>query len=202
MNIGLMNDGSGKHYEVAGLRSLKTDSQGAERFADSFQNDVKRMDAAKSAKTANGGEAKNAYFRGAKGGIVEYNGVTFRCNYKTGALELGDCSRPYKCIRVSLEKGGSLLFNPDSISGLNQAISMFSAEDRGRIMRSIQLYNMTKDKLEELEEEENEDPKEASSTKDDDVEYESDGTEKDEITEDYVAVLRERTERYEIYDVA
>ena len=44
------------------------------------------------------------------------------------------------------------------MSGLSQAIGMFSAEDRGRIMLAIKLYQMTQDKLEELEEDEKSGP--------------------------------------------
>ena len=209
MNIGITSDRVSNNYSATGSVLLQADNQKNERFADYFQKgNVKHLEGTRYAMTPSGDEVKNAYFRGAKNGVVSYNGVSFRCNYKTGALELGDCSHPNQCIRVPLEKGGSLLFNPDSISGVNQAIGMFSAEDQGRIMRAIQLYNMAKDKLEEIEEDENADPEESTSLNekvdsDDAVEKDkSEAVEQVEITKDYVATLCEKTERYEIYDVA
>ena len=76
-------------------------------------------------------------------------------------------------------------------------------------MRAIQLYNMSKDKLEELEEEENADPEDRSLGKIDSNEGDNDQREttpeevnQADATKDYVATLRERTEVYEIYDVA
>lgn len=211
MDIGLTNNRLNSYNVPNASSKGKSMSQGSDSFSDYFQKgNVKHLEGAKYAMTPSGDEAKNAYFRGAKDGYVEYNGVTFRCNYKTGALEFGDCSHPNQCIRVPLEKGGSLLFNPDSISGINQAIGMFSAEDQGRIMRAIQLYNMAKDKLEELEEDENADPEGRSLGNVDSIEgknhQQNDDTpevvEQAEITKDYVSRLRERTEVYEIYDVA
>ncbi len=210
MGFGVTNSVISNDYAVKNNEPSKTENQREESFADFFQKgNVKHLEGAKYAMAPNGDELKNTYFRGAKDGMVSYNGVTFRCNYKTGALELGDCSHPNQCIRVALEKGGSLLFNPDSISGINQAIGMFSAEDQGRIMRAIQLYNMSKDKLEELEEEENADPEDRSLGKVDSNEGDNDQREttpeevnQADATKDYVATLRERTEVYEIYDVA
>ena len=209
MNIGITNDRVSNNYSATGSVLLQADNQKNERFADYFQKgNVKHLEGAKDAMAPSGDEAKNAYFRGAKDGVVSYNGVSFRCNYKSGALEIGDCSHPNQCIRVSLEKGGSLLFNPDSISGVNQAIGMFSAGDQGRIMRAIQLYNMAKDKLEELEEDENADPEETTTLNektDGNNAAEKDGSEDVkhvEIAKDYVATLREKTEQYEIYGIA
>ena len=208
MNIGLTDERLNSYQMTNGFSKRKTDPQDTDSFSDYFQKgNVKHLDGAKYAMSPSGDEAKNAYFRGAKDGYVEYNGVTFRCNYKTGALELGDCSHPNQCIRVPLEKGGSLLFNPDSIGGVNDAIGMFSAEDQGRIMRAIQMYNMAKEKLEELEEDKNADPEETTGL-DERVDnnnaaedHREEDVEQAEITKDYVAILRRRTEQYEVYDV-
>lgn len=167
-------------------------------------NLTKHIDGAKSAFQLYGqSEVKNPYFLAAKNGFVEYNGTQFKCNFETGALELGDCSNRLDCIRVPLSGGGSLLFNPDSTRGVTNAIGMFSAEDQGRIMRAIQMYNMAKEKLEELEEDENAVP-EAGLT---DADNQSDelpadsADDEEDVTRDYFVRLKAQTLNYEIYDV-
>ncbi|MCM1263941.1 MAG: hypothetical protein NC313_14615 [Butyrivibrio sp.] len=73
----------------------------------------------------------------AKDGVIEYNGVIFVCDAKNNAIHLGDTSNPKDCIRVSLSKGGCLIFNRDNIGDLSKAIGMFSPEDVNLIMRAI-----------------------------------------------------------------
>ena len=94
----------------------------------------------------------------AKDGIVEYNGVTFTCDYKENALCLGDMSDPKKVLRISLPSGGSLNVNVDSIGSLQKAASMFSPEDLNAILRAIHEYNHCTKKLNEIEDEENKSP--------------------------------------------
>lgn len=46
-------------------------------------------------------------------------------------------SNPKNVINIPLSKGGCLRVNRDNIGDLAKAISMFSSEDIGRIMRAI-----------------------------------------------------------------
>lgn len=82
-------------------------------------------------------EAKCPYAYLAKDGVITYNGVTFVCDEMRNALYLGDCSDMKNCIRVNLEKGGSLIVNRDNLGELSAAISMFTPEDIRRIMCAI-----------------------------------------------------------------
>ena len=100
-------------------------------------------------------KAVNEYFSMAQDGVINYKGVTFACDYKTNTLTLGDCSNEDNCIRVGLSKGGSFLFNRDEIGSVSDAITMFSPEDRTRIMRAIQMDNMAQKALKEIEDEDN-----------------------------------------------
>ncbi|MCF0130168.1 MAG: hypothetical protein HUJ71_00500 [Pseudobutyrivibrio sp.] len=70
-------------------------------------------------------------------GVIEYNGVTFICDYGKNTLNLGDTSDKSKCLYIPLEKGGSLVVNRDNLGVLQNAIGMFSAADIGRILRAI-----------------------------------------------------------------
>ena len=70
-------------------------------------------------------------------GVIEYNGVTFICDYEKNTLNLGDTSDKSKCLCIPLEKGGSLVVNRDNLGALQNAIGMFSAADIGRILRAI-----------------------------------------------------------------
>lgn len=92
----------------------------------------------------------------AKDGIVEYNGVTFVCDYKKNALCLGDVSDPKKILNISLPSGGCLKVNKDNIGDLQRAAGMFSPEDLNAIMRAIAQYNHCTSKLNEMDEEEEE----------------------------------------------
>lgn len=92
----------------------------------------------------------------AKDGIVEYNGVTFVCDYKKNALCLGDVSNPKNVLNISLPSGGCLKVNKDNIGDLQRAAGMFSPEDLNAIMRAIAQYNHCTSKLNEIDEEEEE----------------------------------------------
>lgn len=70
-------------------------------------------------------------------GMIEYNGVVFRCDYEAGALCLGDMSNKKNVLTIPLSKGGSLKVNRDNIDQLGKAIGMFSPEDVNRILRAI-----------------------------------------------------------------
>lgn len=54
----------------------------------------------------------------------------------------GDCSNEKNCIRVLLSKGGILRVNRDNIDDLNMSLNMFSATDRGLIIRALQIDDM------------------------------------------------------------
>lgn len=81
-------------------------------------------------------KAPYSYLADASGTIV-YKGVTFQCDDEKGQICLGDMSNPKNVINIPLTKGGCLRVNRDNIGDLAKAISMFSAEDIGRIMRAI-----------------------------------------------------------------
>lgn len=91
----------------------------------------------------------------AKDGVIEYNGVTFVCDYDRNRITLGDVSNKKDCITVALAEGGSLVVNRDNLSELAKAIGMFSPEDVNRIMRAIALDNKIHQMQQELEDEEN-----------------------------------------------
>ena len=84
--------------------------------------------------------------------VIEYKGTVFFCDQKTNALMLGDCSDRSKCITIPLAEGGSLVVNRENIGDLLDAITMFSKEDRGRIIEAIQQDRMAQRALRELEE--------------------------------------------------
>lgn len=90
----------------------------------------------------------------AKGGIIEYNGVTFVCDFEHNQITLGDVSNRKDCITVALSEGGSLVVNRDNLSDLSKAIGMFSPEDVNRILRAITLDNKVRQMQQELEDEE------------------------------------------------
>ncbi len=84
-------------------------------------------------------------------GKIVYKGVTFFCDDKKQQICLGDMSDTKNVISIPLSKGGCLKVNRDNISDLAKAISMFSAEDIGRIMRAIAKDNKLKEVEWELE---------------------------------------------------
>lgn len=100
-------------------------------------------------------KAPYSYLADENGNIV-YKGVTFVCDFKKNQLCLGDMSNPKNVINIPLAKGGCLRVNRDNIGQLAKAISMFSAEDIGRIMRAIAQDNKAKEVEWELEAEKSE----------------------------------------------
>lgn len=92
----------------------------------------------------------------AKDGLIEYNGVTFVCDYKTNSICLGDMSNEKDVLNISLPSGGNLKVNVNNFGDLARAAGMFSPADLNAIMRAIAQYNHCTSKLNELEEEETE----------------------------------------------
>lgn len=92
----------------------------------------------------------------AKDGLIEYNGVTFVCDYKTNSICLGDMSNEKEVLNISLPSGGNLKVNVNNFGDLAKAAGMFSPADLNAIMRAISQYNHCTSKLKELEEEETE----------------------------------------------
>lgn len=90
----------------------------------------------------------------AKDGIIEYNGVTFVCDFEHNQITLGDVSNKKDCITVALSEGGSLVVNRDNLSDLSKAVGMFSPEDVNRILRAITLDNKVRQMQQELDDEE------------------------------------------------
>lgn len=100
-------------------------------------------------------DKKAPYSYLAKDGIIEYNGVTFVCDYEHNTLCLGDVSNPKNVIYVALENGGTLQVNRDNIGDLSKAIGMFSPEDVNRILRAISKDAQCKRNLLEIDEAKN-----------------------------------------------
>ena len=93
----------------------------------------------------------------AKDGVIEYNGVTFVCDYKRNTICLGDVdTNPKEVLNISLPSGGNLKVNIHNFGDLARAAGMFSPEDLNAIMRAIAQYNHCTSKLNELDEEEEE----------------------------------------------
>ena len=85
----------------------------------------------------------NQYFKLAnENGIIEYGGTKLICDRVTNSLKLGDCRNSNNCIQIALAEGGNLIVNKDNINDLVNILSMFSAEDQGRILESIQRNRM------------------------------------------------------------
>lgn len=101
------------------------------------------------------GEDTAPYSYLAKDGVIEYNGVTFNCDYERNRITLGDVSNPKNCLNIPLSKGGSLVVNVDNLGDLSKAIGMFSPEDIRRIMEAIAQYNKAKEMQQEIDEDTN-----------------------------------------------
>lgn len=87
-------------------------------------------------------------------GVIVYNGVTFVCDFEKNAICLGDVSDLAQTLIVPLAGGGCLKVNRDNLDDLARAIGMFSAEDRGRIMRAIATDAKIQKMRREIEDEE------------------------------------------------
>ena len=90
-----------------------------------------------------------------KDGIINYNGVTFVCDFEHNTINLGDVSDKRNTLNISLPSGGNLKVNVANFDELSKAAGMFSAEDLNAILRAISLYNHCTAKLKEIEDEEN-----------------------------------------------
>lgn len=86
-------------------------------------------------------------------GVIEYNGVVFTCDEEKNAICLGDMSNMDNVLIIPLSNGGSLYVNRQNFSDLARAITMFSAEDRNRIMRAIQKDKKVQQLKQEIEDE-------------------------------------------------
>ena len=101
------------------------------------------------------GEQKNCpYSSKAEDGVIEYNGVTFVCDYESNSICLGDVSKPNEVINISLPSGGHLKVNVNNLGDLSNASGMFSPADLAAIMRAIAQYNHCARKVKEAEDEE------------------------------------------------
>jgi len=106
-------------------------------------------------------EKKCPYNFLAKNGIIQYNGVTFECDYKQNAITLGNMYEKEKVLQIALPSGGSLHVNIDNLDTLSKAAGMLTPEDLKAIMRAIHEYNHCTRKCMEIEEEKAETVEEA-----------------------------------------
>lgn len=90
----------------------------------------------------------------AKDGLIQYNGVTLVCDYKTNSICLGDMSNPKDVLTISLPSGGSLKVNVRNFGDISKLAGMFSPQDLNAIMRAIYQYNHCVSTVNEMEEEE------------------------------------------------
>lgn len=67
-------------------------------------------------------------------------------------LCLGDTSDMKNVIRIPFGKGRGLMVNRNNITELGRAISMFSPEEQGMILRALQLDSKIREVQEEIEE--------------------------------------------------
>jgi hypothetical protein len=101
------------------------------------------------------GEQKSCpYSSMAEDGVIEYNGVTFVCDYESNSICLGDVSKPNEVLNISLPSGGHLKVNVNNLGDLSNASGMFSPADLAAIMRAIAQYNHCARKVKEAEDEE------------------------------------------------
>ena len=101
------------------------------------------------------GKDKVPYGEMAEDGVIEYNGVTFVCDYEHNRLTLGDTTNKEDCINIPLSGGGSLLVNRDNIDALSKAIGMFRPEDVKRILEALAKDNKIQQMKKELDDMEN-----------------------------------------------
>ncbi len=107
------------------------------------------------------GENTCPYSYLASDGVIEYNGVTFVCDYKNNAISLGDVtSDPSKVLNIPLPSGGNLYVNVDNFDDLAKAAGMFSPKDLNAILRAMETYKHCSSKIKEIEDEENKSPEE------------------------------------------
>lgn len=149
------------------------------RFAESIEESAQEDDTVRTPVTRGvqltrhiEGKDKVPYGEMAEDGVIEYNGVTFVCDYQHNRLTLGDTTNKEDCINIPLSGGGSLLVNRDNIDALSKAIGMFSPEDVKRILEALARDNKIQQMKKELDDMENGDDvdnsEEASETADTD----------------------------------
>lgn len=177
---GEVNMGKGEHGETVGINKTRLNASNAKYFNDQMwighvwtEEEMwaswnAKIEAASAAQKGTNVDRSalvyrtekmypNAYFRLAdERGMISYKGTTFICDQKTNALMLGDCSNLNNCIRIALADGGSLIVNRDNIDELVNALSMFSSEDIGYILKAIHKDNMVQKALTESKKSEEE----------------------------------------------
>ena len=152
------------------------------------------------------GKDKVPYGEMAEDGVIEYNGVTFVCDYEHNRLTLGDTTNKEDCINIPLSGGGSLLVNRDNIDALSKAIGMFRPEDVKRILEALAKDNKIQQMKKELDDMENGDDvdnsEEASETADTDKAAGTDpsGTAGEPGKEDLSLMAQIKEKMQEIYD--
>ena len=183
------------------------------RFAESIEESAQEDDTVKTPVTRGvqltrhiEGKDKVPYGEMAEDGVIEYNGVTFVCDYQHNRLTLGDTTNKEDCINISLSGGGSLLVNRDNIDALSRAIGMFSPEDVKRILEALARDNKIQQMKKELDDMENGDDvdnsEEASETADTDKAEGTDpsGTAGEPEKEDLSLMAQIKEKMQEIYD--
>ena len=193
--------------------TLQSASDVASRFAESLEESAEENDKVLTPVTRGvqlarhiEGKDKVPYGEMAEDGVIEYNGVTFVCDYDHNRLTLGDTSNEKNCINIPLSGGGSLLVNRDNIDALSKAIGMFRPEDVKRILEALAKDNKIQQMKKELDDMENGDDvdnsEEASETADTDKAAETDpaGTAGEPEKEDLSLMEQIREKMQEIYD--
>lgn len=183
------------------------------RFAESIEESAKEDDTVKTPVTRGvqltrhiQGKDKVPYGEMAEDGVIEYNGVTFVCDYEHNRLTLGDTTNKEDCINIPLSGGGSLLVNRDNIDALSKAIGMFSPEDVKRILEALARDNKIQQMKKELDDMENGDDvdngEETSDTADADKAAGTDasGTAGEPEKEDLSLMAQIKERMQEIYD--
>lgn len=193
---------------------LQSAAEAAEsRFAESIEESAKEDDTVKTPVTRGvqltrhiQGKDKVPYGEMAEDGVIEYNGVTFVCDYEHNRLTLGDTTNKEDCINIPLSGGGSLLVNRDNIDALSKAIGMFSPEDVKRILEALARDNKIQQMKKELDDMENGDDvdnsEETSDTADADKAAGTDasGTAGEPEKEDLSLMTQIKEKMQEIYD--
>ncbi len=193
---------------------LQSAAEAAEsRFAESIEESAKEDDTVKTPVTRGvqltrhiQGKDKVPYGEMAEDGVIEYNGVTFVCDYEHNRLTLGDTTNKEDCINIPLSGGGSLLVNRDNIDALSKAIGMFSPEDVKRILEALARDNKIQQMKKELDDMENGDDvdnsEEASETADTEKAAGTDpsGTAGEPEEEDLCLMEQIKEKMQEIYD--
>lgn len=183
------------------------------RFAESIEESAKEDDTVTTPVTRGvqltrhiQGKDKVPYGEMAEDGVIEYNGVTFVCDYEHNRLTLGDTTNKEDCINIPLSGGGSLLVNRDNIDALSKAIGMFSPEDVKRILEALARDNKIQQMKKELDDMENGDDvdnsEEASETADTEKAAGTDpsGTAGEPEEEDLSLMEQIKEKMQEIYD--